>query len=273
MQRGSGGVVSSTQMGVQGRSSMVLIFGVTLPRNIGLQCKNTVNGISFGVVESEVDNAEGFNPPLSNLYIATTAKRDAILQEKVRELSLSRMRLQRFQVDLLFWEDIKQELSKDITIFKAHYPQLFKEDHIVVHDRELLNRILQLFQQGGVIDFLKDNPMTGLIDGRILDILSAFYQHGQSANSEFNDPELENLRKIPLEKSRDYSVAISQNIFITGNPGLYRIVPSELENPDVNKYQPIIEQLHQLGDQIISLFENLIRQGRMRVGVQPVSYW
>jgi hypothetical protein len=61
-------------------------------RHIGVQCKNTVDGVSLTTVKDEIANAEAFEPKLDRLYIATTAKRDAVLQKAVREISEQRAR-------------------------------------------------------------------------------------------------------------------------------------------------------------------------------------
>jgi hypothetical protein len=87
-------------------------------RHIGVQCKNTVDGISLTTVKAEIANAEAFEPKLDRLYIATTAKRDAVLQKDVREISKQRAaQAGLFKVDVLFWDDICQDLAKDDGIF------------------------------------------------------------------------------------------------------------------------------------------------------------
>ncbi len=47
-------------------------------RHIAVQCTNTVDGVSPATVKAEMANAEAFAPKLDRLYIATTAKRDAV---------------------------------------------------------------------------------------------------------------------------------------------------------------------------------------------------
>lgn len=71
-------------------------------RHIGVQCKNTVDGISLGTITKEIALAEGFKPSLDGLYIATTAKRDGPLQTEVRKLSVQRKADKLFRVDQLF---------------------------------------------------------------------------------------------------------------------------------------------------------------------------
>ena len=99
------------------------IFGQVNKATIGIQCKNTIGGISENTVLAEIRNAESFSPPLSALYIATTSSRDSLLQEKVRILSLDRAATGKFSVDLLFWNDVVFDLAKDEEEFFKHYPQ------------------------------------------------------------------------------------------------------------------------------------------------------
>jgi hypothetical protein len=72
----------------------------------------------------EITKAEAFVPPLDALYFATTAKRDANIQKLVREISDSRRKESKFSVDILFWDDIVQDLTRDESEFFKHYPQL-----------------------------------------------------------------------------------------------------------------------------------------------------
>jgi tetratricopeptide (TPR) repeat protein len=92
-------------------------------RHIGIQCKNTVDGISLDVIESEVNNAEAFEPKLDHLYVATTAKLDAPLQKAVRKISTRRRNENKFRVDILFWDDVCLDLAQDNNVFFKHYPQ------------------------------------------------------------------------------------------------------------------------------------------------------
>lgn len=93
---------------------------------IGIQCKNTVNGVSKSVVEEEICKAESFAHPLDILYIATTASRDVNIQNIVWKISEERKNKGKFLVDILFWEDITSEVGKDVEVVVKHYPYLPK---------------------------------------------------------------------------------------------------------------------------------------------------
>src|SRR5580658_595748 len=63
----------------------------------GAQCKR-VDNISMTVIVGEVAKAETFKPPLKEYIIATTARRDAPLQEKIRLLTADRLAHGKFPV-------------------------------------------------------------------------------------------------------------------------------------------------------------------------------
>lgn len=94
-----------------------------LGRHVGIQCKQTISSIDFGLVEAEVKKAESFNPSLDTYYVATTAPPDSQLQRQVRLFSQKRCIQNRFAVGLFFWPDIIHELTKDKGEFLTHFPQ------------------------------------------------------------------------------------------------------------------------------------------------------
>lgn len=95
-----------------------------LGRPTAIQCKNTVGKLSLKKVNAEVSNAELFQGNIQALYIATTAKRDAVLQKDVRLLSEQRIAASKFAVGLLYWDDIFSGLALDEQVLRNHYPNL-----------------------------------------------------------------------------------------------------------------------------------------------------
>ena len=80
---------------------------------IGIQCKvkSTSTKISLSEVKTEIERAKQFNPKLSQYIIVTTGSRDAILQEQIRILNDEFSSLNIFYTQIVFWEDILEELS------------------------------------------------------------------------------------------------------------------------------------------------------------------
>lgn len=90
---------------------------------VGVQCKNTIDGISESLIDSECCKAEKFDPPITTLYIATTAKRDVHIQHYARKLSGDRRGKDKFPVEIVFWEDVCSDLSRDESVLRKHFPE------------------------------------------------------------------------------------------------------------------------------------------------------
>lgn len=90
-------------------------------RVIGVQCKHTKR-LDLKVILSEVEKAEKFEGGIFEFYIATSAEHDALVQEKIRELSRVRVAQGKFPIFLLFWDDIVAALVMDKRVFSLHFP-------------------------------------------------------------------------------------------------------------------------------------------------------
>ena len=232
-------------------------------RHIGVQCKNTVDGISFGTVEQEVVSAEAFEPKLDRLYIATTAKRDAKLQKEVRQFSLNRAEQGLFKVDILFWDDICHDLSTEEDIFFHHYPQFKKRtNEAKVHDKELFERLTGLLKSDGVIGFLDRNNMAGFsFQLSELEPLDAFYYGWGKPEFEFINEELEQLKLSLWEATNRYLRIVAYQTFPTHNQGWNTVPPDwEVDQPD--RFHKVVDELHEIAGEIVDLHRQLIRKGR-----------
>lgn len=239
-------------------------------RHIGVQCKNTVDGISLTTVNAEIANAEAFEPKLNRLYIATTAKRDAVLQKAVRETSKQRAQAGLFKVDVLFWDDICQDLAKDDEIFFRHYPQ-FRQgtDPVTEHDKKLFDELTALLSSDGVIRFIDQFNMAGwLFEDAELDPLSEFHERWNAPERRFITPELEAARQALWSKAREYLSAIAIETFPADTSG-WRSVPSEWEEEQPERFRRSVKKLHELAGEIVALHADLVRVGRKHlIGVR-----
>lgn len=144
-----------TRHGRQGqKQDGVDIYGVDSLKNyFGVQCKNTTSLISKDTIDSECIKAEKFFPPLAVLYIATTAERDVHIQAHARKLSEERMKVNKFPVEIVFWQDIVNDLSRDESYVRQYFPQYFNQQPSspaqLSHESDVLN-ITSLLE---VIDF------------------------------------------------------------------------------------------------------------------------
>ncbi|MBI5604357.1 MAG: hypothetical protein HY879_13505 [Deltaproteobacteria bacterium] len=95
---------------------------------IGVQCKVRTGGVLTETdILDDVKSAKDFNPRLTELVFATTARRDEALQEFVRVQSEKYMKDGYFSVSLCSWDEIELELSKEdnIDILQRFYKDFF----------------------------------------------------------------------------------------------------------------------------------------------------
>lgn len=240
-------------------------------RFIGVQCKNTVDGITLETVKAEITNAESFTPKLDKLYIATTAKRDATLQKEIRTISDSRRMAGTFGVTILFWDDVCQDIAKDDKIFFAHYPQ-FKVviDPTHAHDRELWDQLTSLLKSDGIIGFLDQNNMAGFsFPEAVFEPIRVFYHEWNRPEREFISPELEGLRASLWQKIAAYIELLSANTWPTHNPDRHTVPPEwEINQPE--RFWRVVKAFHDLAGEIVELHRQIVRVGRAQlIGQKP----
>lgn len=236
-------------------------------RLIGVQCKNSVGGISIQLVREEIANAEQFQPQLDRLYIATTAPRDGPIQKKVRALSDDRRDNKKFRVGILFWDDVCQDLAIDDNIFFAHFPQFRgKDDEARRHDRELYDSMTELLRSDEVIGFLDKNNMAGFsFPYSVFDPLRKFVFEWNRPEREFLSPELEALRKSLWEKADAYTTLLATNTWSTDmNPERYW-VPPDWELTQSERFWRVVESFHNLAGEIVSIHADFVRTGKRQL--------
>ncbi|MEF9677102.1 MULTISPECIES: hypothetical protein [Pectobacterium] len=235
-------------------------------RHIGLQCKNTTGELDLDVVKIEIENAEKFTPKLDRLYIVTTAPRDAKLQKSVRDISQKRSKAYDFKVDVLFWDDICNDLAKDEKVFFGHYPQ-FKsaDDPAKRHDSALWSELTTLLRSDGVIGFLNRTNMAGFSFRELeLEPIREFYFKWNIPEREFITPELERIKKELWSEVDIYYGLIADETFPTHNPQLSTVPPEwEFEQPD--RFWRVVNALHAHAGKIVELHAEIVRVGREKL--------
>lgn len=232
-------------------------------RHIGVQCKNTVDGITLAIVEKEIALAESFEPPLDRLYVATTAKRDAPLQKDVRKLSAERKKASSFRVDILFWDDICQDLAKNDDIFFAHYPQFrTRVDGARKHDTVLFEELTALLRSDGVIGFLDQTNMAGFsFASSSLNPLEEFQYSWNRPEREFLSPTLDDIRRRLWDAADEYMTLINLETFPAHMPGR-QTIPEDWELTQPERFRRVVNRLHSLAGDIVALHSELVRTGK-----------
>jgi hypothetical protein len=95
------------------------VFGIPSGETqyFGIQCKGKDEYANKQFTEQEVideiEKAKGFKPPLKKLYFATTANKDAVIEEFVRVKNLENIGNGIFEVHLFSWEDIADLIEEN----------------------------------------------------------------------------------------------------------------------------------------------------------------
>jgi hypothetical protein len=238
-------------------------FYGTLPdgKQIGLQGKNTISGVSQKTVSAEVLAAESFQPPLDELYIVTTAKRDAPTQKAVRMLSAARAKVGKFTVDILFWDDIVQDLLLDLAIFRKHYPELVPvRDSVKEHDQALAEELLALLPSNGIINFLDQNNMAGFaFPYAKFDPLRDFAYDWDKPEKEFIDPELEEAKSALRKKVDEYVGMLSLETYPTERNVDFHTVPPEWEIDQPERFWKVVNRFHYLAGEVVDQHRVFVR--------------
>ena len=110
------GRTGQTQNGVD-------VFGIPLGETqyYGIQCKGKDEYSNKQLTEQEIideiEKAKGFKPSLKKLYFATTANKDAVIEEFVRIKNLDNIKQGLFEVHLFSWEDIADLIEENRQTF------------------------------------------------------------------------------------------------------------------------------------------------------------
>jgi hypothetical protein len=90
-----------------------------LGNKIGLQCKQIKDGLSETVVRAEADKAVNFSSQLHLFIVATTAERDARLQDQI--FALNQSAVYRFKLKVDFWNDLIDDINRYANVLNDCY--------------------------------------------------------------------------------------------------------------------------------------------------------
>lgn len=208
-----------TRHGRQGQTQDgVDVYGNDLNEElVGLQCKNTVGKLDEKIILAEVEKAKRFDKALAKLFIATTLDTDRKLQRVVRQISRAEKEKGGFEIHILFWHDIWQDLTLDETRLFQHYPNLkpagllgnqAAEAAAAVaagaaeaikgrqtaprkHDIQLFEELQRALPFDPTVRLIRDHDFGGAFSRRAIQPLFNFVDMWDSPEREFIDPELQ----------------------------------------------------------------------------------
>jgi hypothetical protein len=186
---------------------------------VGLQCKNTWSGLSNDTILEEVKKAESFKPALVQLYVATTAETDRTLQGFVRELSEQRATEGRFEVVVLFWNDIWQDLTLEESRLFQHYPQLKPKEYPAAgpsHDLKLFHELQETFGFEPAVRLIRDQNFGDSFSRKAIQPLFDFVETWDQPEKEFLDQELQAALSILYRAAHDFATHLVEKTVPVG---------------------------------------------------------
>jgi hypothetical protein len=132
-------------------------------------------------------------------------------------------------------------------------------------DKNLFLKIGQLLPSNGSISFIRYHNYSGIFFGNRHDDLKRFEEMCDKPEFEFLDIDLEGIRSDLANQISQFLVSVGFNTSpIDGNGERYRVT-EEWKNSEEH-YQSS-KELNQLAESICSTYDNLIRSGRRKLGV------
>ena len=173
------------------RQNGVDIYGRDMLKQerVGAQVKNSET-ITELVIREEISKAETFIPPLQRYFLALSGPRDSDVEERVRLLSESREATDRFPVEVLFFDDICQEICARPDLVAKHWPgwspgRGLRIVDVGVEDETAPTTLdIKLRNTGGEVCFVKEARIDVLRVG-ILDTLARRFRQ-QPVTGEYN---------------------------------------------------------------------------------------
>ena len=103
------------------------IVGVVQDEVVGIQCKHSAvdDKLTSKQLDDEIKKADEFSPTLNKLIFATSASRDTILTTHCLNTSIKRKSSGKFEVEILFWEDILNKMEGFPHLIYKHFTKYF----------------------------------------------------------------------------------------------------------------------------------------------------
>lgn len=87
----------------------------------GIQCKGKDDYANAQLTEAEIDNeidkAKTFSPKLKRFIFTTTANKDAVIEQYIRQKDIECIELGLFHIDVFSWEDIVDLLKRERPVY------------------------------------------------------------------------------------------------------------------------------------------------------------
>jgi len=230
----------------------------------GVQCKKR-SGIHGDIdrpsplltttdIDKEIDAASQFKPALQRFIIATTAPRDAGLQEHARKWNAAHGAVP-FHLTLWFWDDYAERLNNDLNLLAIYYAELMSalenynptEHYLrmlaVAFDRPALRTTLSLENRATDLVQALADTQAAISTGKLTDRERQIIAHVARPKKRF--PELERIARL-LQSTREVVTNALSAGRIIQHTNVIEITDKELEARLNNLRRQAIDGLNAL---------------------------
>jgi len=217
------------------------------------------------MIATEVENAQSFRPVLKTLYIATTADPDKKIQAFVRTLSERRKATRDFNVEILFWTDVWQDLTLDVQSVYQHFPHMkpaaSTEPHAPSHDQHFFQSFQSRFAYEPAVRLLREHDFGVPFHRKSIQPLYDFVQTWDQPEKEFLDNDLQASLAALYDAAHAMSAALAKYTVPVGN-GEYASVFSDSARAAGPRPDWVIKEtliLNNQASQFVPIYERFLR--------------
>lgn len=234
-------------------------------QSVGLQCKNTWDGLTTKMIDTEVANAQSFKPALTTLYIVITADTEKKIQAFVRTLSERRKATGDFNVEILFWTDVWQDLTMDERRVYQHFPHLkataSTEPQAPSHDQHLFQNFQSIFAYKPAVRLLREHDFGGPFHCKSIQPLYDFIEKWDQPEKEFLDKDLQASLAVLYDAAQALSAALVKYTVHVGNGECASVFSDSARamgpRPDLVIEETLI--LNDQASQFVPIYERFLR--------------
>jgi hypothetical protein len=130
-------------------------------------------------------------------------------------------------------------------------------------DSKTLAALIKLMTTNGCMDWLRGANFAGWsFDWKRIDAVEEFASR-RGPEYEFIDPDVEKLRKVLYDASRQLMGLLATETFPVGN-GDRQAIPEEWESEQPERFRKAIEAIHGAADKVCGAYDELVRAARKK---------
>jgi len=135
-------------------------------------------------------------------------------------------------------------------------------------DRVVFQRLREILPSRGCISFMRSHDYGGIFPASAHDDLWGLWRECDLPEFEFNDTDLEGLRGELRDKVIKLLGVLARETYPIDSPGGdLKGVPPEWRHEQPERYEKVVEEIHQLVAGICDVYDNLIRLGRRKLAI------